>query len=76
MKNSLHQTAFLNAPESKRVFQTTVISVMFFTFDFFPHRPFDIDDDVQLVCKYLRAYKLRHDPVNGIDRVLPRTGTI
>ena len=33
-----------------------------------------VDDDVQLVCKYLRAYKLRQDVSKGIDRMYKDTG--
>ena len=33
------------------------------------HRPYDIDSSVQLVCKYLHAYKNRADGRKGINRL-------
>ena len=33
------------------------------------YRPYDIDSSVQLVCKYLRAYKNRGDGRRGINRL-------
>ena len=33
-----------------------------------PRRPYVVDEDVQLVCKYLRAYKGRTGK-NGIDKL-------
>ena len=33
------------------------------------HRPYDISPSVQLVCKYLRAYKYRDDLKKGINRL-------
>ena len=32
------------------------------------YRPLDIDDDTQLVCKYLKAFCRRNDRRTGIDR--------
>ena len=31
--------------------------------------PFEVDSDVQLVCKYLHAYHMKGDPVHGINRL-------
>ena len=33
------------------------------------HRPYDINPSVQLVCKYLRAYKNQADLSQGINRL-------
>ena len=32
------------------------------------YSPYDVDKDVQLVCKYLQAYHRRDDP-DGINRI-------
>ena len=39
---------------------------------------FEVDSDVQLVCKYLNAYHQKDDPVHGINRLyeLPPGGFI
>ncbi len=34
-----------------------------------PSTPFKVDPDVQLVCKYLQAYKLKSDKAKGIDKL-------
>ena len=31
--------------------------------------PFEVDSDVQLVCKYLNAYDKKDDPIHGINRL-------
>ena len=38
--------------------------------------PYCVDSDVQLVCKYLRAYKLRENLITGIDRMYEDTGKL
>ena len=30
---------------------------------------FEVDSDVQLVCKYLNAYDKKDDPIHGINRL-------
>jgi hypothetical protein len=34
--------------------------------------PYNVDSDVQLVCKYLRAYKMEGDTTHGINKLHPR----
>lgn len=43
-----------------------------------PDVPFTVDSDVQLVCKYLRAYKeeLKHNSGLGIDRLYEEGGPL
>ena len=36
--------------------------------------PYFVDSDVQLVCKYLRAYKSRDNLITGIDRMYEDRG--
>ena len=45
-------------------------SAAFIVLSYFIHlySPYDVDRDVQLVCKYLKAYHKRDDP-DGIDRI-------
>ena len=43
-----------------------------------PFSAFEVDDDVQLVCKYLNAYHHKDDPIHGINRLyeLPPGGSV
>jgi len=37
-------------------------------------RPYKVDDGVQLVCKYLRAYDNRSNPKKGINKLYNDNG--
>ena len=43
-----------------------------------PFSAFEVDSDVQLVCKYLNAYHRKDDPIHGINRLyeLPPGGFV
>ncbi len=41
-----------------------------------PETPFEVDADVQLVCKYLQAYKLKSDINKGIDKLYKETEVV
>ena len=38
------------------------------------YSPYDVDASVQLVCKYLRAYKYRADKKQGINKLYVDNG--
>lgn len=58
---------------------TVSISVQYCTYVYIvPFSAFEVDSDVQLVCKYLNAYHQKDDPIHGINRVyeLPPGGSV